>query len=72
MTAKVRITVCSDPLYIVSNYVKWATTSWTYNTVHANIWQPSLEASLPFPGLRGLVLADLPRLLLLRQVEVNR
>ena len=35
MTIAIYYTVCpksSDPFYIVSYYIKWVTTSWTYST----------------------------------------
>ena len=33
-------TICSrrsDPFYIVSYYIKWVTTSWTYSSIHYTV-----------------------------------
>ena len=35
----VRSTVClrsSDPFYVVTDYIKWVTTSWTFGIIHSS------------------------------------
>ena len=50
----------SDPFYIVSDYIKWVTTSWTHSKVQISKSVKKKKNYLPIPGPMMEVWSEIP------------